>query len=778
VEALLAATAGLGGRAEPTEILRTVVEQAAALLNVEIANYAVLTDGRPMAEGYWKDGSWLGAPHEVELESSVQGVVWRTCQPYRTNDLASDSHTDSRLDGEIGLRSQLTVPLLSREGDPVGLVSVFNSRRPAGFTEDDQRLLMGLAEYGSSAYRRARAGAERQAAEREASLRRREVEVLLEVAERLTAATDPGEVLRGVMEVIAPLLAVRRIGIVTNEGDYALSGGLWDDGVWRPGGTRIPLDNSVSGWVIKNKRLWKSEDLDHDLLHFQGIAALQGVQIGASVAVPIMSGDGRVLGVLNLHSADRGDVFSDDDLRLAEGIARHIAIALERARLVGELRESEERFRHQAFTDSLTGLPNRASLIERLDAALTQARESGGRVALLFLDLDGFKLINDSLGHFVGDEVLSIIAQRLRDTVGDASTVARFGGDEFVILAEGVASSAAATAMAERLVAAIQRPFRLRGRDRFLSASAGVSLSGGGRGSNRSDRLLRESDIALYAAKARGKGRTALFEPSMSVLALTRMDLETDLQRALDRDELDLFYQPVFDLKTRDLNGVEALVRWAHPRRGLLVAEDFIHLAEESGLVLSIGEWALERACRNAAMLQAAAAPLQPILSVNLSARQFQQPGLVGRIASILHEAGVAPSTLEVEITESAMIEDLDSAVLTMRALRASGVRLAIDDFGTGYSSLAYLRRLAVDRVKIDQSFIAAVDIDPGTATIVRSVIELAHALGMTVTAEGIETEAQLEFLRSSGCDFGQGFLLSPPTPIGDLESVLQAARV
>jgi len=264
----------------------------------------------------------------------------------------------------------------------------------------------------------------------------------------------------------------------------------------------------------------------------------------------------------------------------------------------------------------------------------------------------------------------------------------------------------------------------------------------------------------------------------MSSIAITRMDLESDLQRALDRHELDLHYQPIFALASTQLTGVEALVRWTHPRRGLLVAEEFIHLAEESDLILSIGEWALEHACQAASAWQSAVLPAQPILSVNLSARQFQQPDLVGRIATILREADLDPCTLELEITESAMIQDLERAITTMRALRESGVRLAIDDFGTGYSSLSYLRRLAVDRVKVDQSFVAAVDSDSGTATIVRSVVDLAHALGMTVTAEGIETIGQLEFLRSSGCDFGQGFLLSPAVPESELGSVFLATRV
>jgi diguanylate cyclase (GGDEF)-like protein len=775
IEALLAATAGLGGRAEPSEILRTVVEQSTALLNAEFASYATVRDGRPVVAGYWRDGSWVGEPHEI-LDDSIQGLVWRTRKPYRANDLEHDPNTNPELDRNLGLRSQITVPLLGRDSEPEGLVSVFNSGRSTGFSDDDLRLLAGFGEYASSAYRRARAGAARIAAEQEANLRSRELQALLEITDRLTAANDPGEVLQGIMEVIAPLLPVRRIGIVTNEGDHALSGGLWDDGIWHPGGTRIPLEGSISGWVITNKRMWRTADLEHDTQHFQGITALQGVHIGASLALPIMAGDGRVLGVLNLHSEAKGEVFGENEIRMAEGIARHLAVALERARLVRNLRESEERLRRQAYSDSLTGLPNRAALIDHLDIALKRPRQNRARLALIFLDLDGFKLINDSLGHFAGDEVLSMIGQRLRQTVPEPSMVARFGGDEFVVMAERVHSFQEANTLAENLMAAIQRPFRLRGRERYLSASAGVTLSGAGKGSSRAERLLREADIALYVAKARGKGRTAIFEPGMSDAALARMDLETDLQRAIDRNELDLYYQPIFALQSSRIEGVEALVRWIHPRRGLLAAEDFIHLAEESGLILSIGDWAIEKALTSAMAWRTALAPAEPILSVNLSALQFQQPDLLSRIAAMLRKTGLDPRTLEIEITESAMIQDLDRAIATMRALRDCGVRLAIDDFGTGYSSLSYLRRLAVDRVKIDQSFIAAIESDPGTATIVRSVIDLAHALGISVTAEGIETSNQLDILRSVGCDFGQGFLLSAAVPATELGNVFVSA--
>jgi diguanylate cyclase (GGDEF)-like protein len=610
--------------------------------------------------------------------------------------------------------------------------------------------------------------------------RRNQIETLLQFVDRLATAGDAAEVFQSVMEILAPLLSVKRVGIVTNEGDHALSMGLWDNGVWRPGGTRIPLDGSISGWVIQNRRIWRTENLATDPMHFRGIAALAGVQIGASMAVPIFGRDGDVLGVLNLHSEQAGGVFSEDDIRLAEGLARHLALPLERVRLIRELRESEERYRRQAFTDSLTGLHNRAWLMDHLTQAIDVARERGRRVALVFFDLDGFKIINDSLGHSYGDEVLALIARRLREAAPDPDLVARLGGDEFVLLVEHVASPEAALELAKRVSAAVRHHLRLRGRQRYLTTSAGVAVLPAGRHAYAAERLLREADIALYAAKARGRGQIALFEPSMSRLALQRMDLEADLQRALERRQLIVYYQPAYDLRTRAVRAVEALVRWQHPRRGLLPAAEFIRLADESGILAPIGDWAMEQAVRHAARWQQirdAEGP-QPALGVNVAVSQLQQPGFADRLAALLEAESVQPSTVEIEIADGAALQDADGTLASVDALRALGVRLTLDGFGNGRSSLSALRRLPVDRVKIDRSFIAALEEDAGTQTVVRSVIELAHALQIGVTAMGIETEGQFEFLREAGCDCGQGWLLSQPVPAEAVDRLLLGVGV
>jgi diguanylate cyclase (GGDEF)-like protein/PAS domain S-box-containing protein len=413
----------------------------------------------------------------------------------------------------------------------------------------------------------------------------------------------------------------------------------------------------------------------------------------------------------------------------------------------------ESELRTRAWHDPLTGLANRALFADRVDDALARRARDGRPLAVAFLDLDDFKSINDTLGHTAGDLLLRGIGERLAESVRPGDTVARFGGDEFALLFEG-ADAATAGHIAERIIAGLTRPFRILDEEVHARASIGLALASD---SETTDELLSGADTAMYVAKARGKSRVEFFEPRMRARAVERSGLRTDLEWALTRDELVIHYQPVVDVPTGVVRGFEALLRWNHPRRGLLAPGEFIELAEESGLIVSIGSWVLRRACEQAARWRRTTGR-DLTMAVNVSARQLQDPGLVGDIGAALRDATLAPSALILEITESATVEDTEGVIARLEELKALGVGLAIDDFGTGYSSLSYLRRFPVDQLKIDRSFVAGVGVNPEDRAIAASVIGLGHALGIHVVAEGVETVDQLEWLSLMDCDLAQGY--------------------
>ncbi|HZA80799.1 MAG TPA: EAL domain-containing protein [Actinomycetes bacterium] len=440
------------------------------------------------------------------------------------------------------------------------------------------------------------------------------------------------------------------------------------------------------------------------------------------------------------------------------------------ARDITQRQQLEEQLVRQALHDPLTGLGNRALFADRLEHALARGRRPEVSVAILLIDLDGFKDINDSLGHDAGDDLLTIAGMRLQGHARPGDTVARLGGDEFGVLLEDIAA-AEAVRSAEGLLEGLATPIVLRDRDLTPTASIGIAIATG----EDAETLLRNADTAMYAAKRQGKGRYAVFEPAMHATVLERLDLAADLGRAVEKGQLHLCYEPQINLGSGRISGLEALVRWRHPARGEVSPAEFIPLAEETGMILPIGRWVLQEACRQLRAWQERWPALAPLtIAVNLSARQLQHPGIVDEVRAALAAAGLDPQSLVLEITETAIMEQLDAAFTILTELRRLGVRLALDDFGTGYSSLSYLQRLPVDILKIDRSFVAGIAGSTEDSALARGILTLGQTLGLTTVAEGIETAEQLVALRELGCQLGQGYYFAKPLEPEVVDGLLQ----
>lgn len=436
---------------------------------------------------------------------------------------------------------------------------------------------------------------------------------------------------------------------------------------------------------------------------------------------------------------------------------------------------SEEQLNFLATHDALTHLPNRTLFIDRLGQTMARGRWKKQLVAVMFLDLDRFKVINDTLGHTIGDHLIKSVAQRLTESVRSGDTVARLGGDEFTIILTDIRHAEDVAKVAEKILNSLSRPFNLEGRELFITTSIGISLYPDD--GEQPDTILRNADTAMYRAKEQGRNNYQHYSPAMNASAFERLMIETNLRQALERNEFMLYYQPQVDLATWEIIGIEALLRWKHPAMGMVSPVKFIYLAEETGLIVPIGEWVLKTACMQNKAWQAAG--LKPVrVSVNVSGRQFQQPDMIKRINNVLDETGLAPSYLEIELTESILMKNEEKMIATMRELHEMGVKISIDDFGTGYSSLSYLKQFAIDSLKIDQVFVREITANPQDAAIVTAIITLAHSLNLNVIAEAVETDEQLHALRALKCNQMQGYLFSKPLSVEDMTKLFKGEKV
>jgi diguanylate cyclase (GGDEF)-like protein/PAS domain S-box-containing protein len=477
----------------------------------------------------------------------------------------------------------------------------------------------------------------------------------------------------------------------------------------------------------------------------------------ASAAVVAVRGDNIVRGALCTLSRQE-DAYWANELTFLRTAASLLSTGLQRI-------ESERRLAFLAQFDPLTGLANRTLLTDRFAQMIVQAKRHGSRLAVLFIDLDGFKFVNDSLGHAAGDELLAEVAHRLQAAIRTGDTVARISGDEFAVVLTDLAHAEHAAFVAQKILDRLAEPIVLREREVFVTASIGIAAFPGD--GQEAEELLGAADSAMYRAKSAGRNGYQFFTSEITQRTRARANLTFELRRALERNEFALAYQPKVDLASAKICGAEALLRWRHPSRGIVSPIEFIPALEESGLIVQVGEWVIRRACEDLKSLK------NLPVAINLSALQFRQRDLDARIRALVAAAGIDPALLELEITESQLMEDPEHAIRMMRSLREAGIRIAIDDFGTGYSSLAYLTRFPVKSLKIDRSFVADVFSDHADAAIVRTIIDMAHTLGFTVVAEGVETDRQAAFLRQFGCEQAQGYLFARPMPAADVTALI-----
>ncbi len=600
---------------------------------------------------------------------------------------------------------------------------------------------------------------------RELALRRADAQrAVAELGERALGTTDLDGLFDEAVASISSVLRVEMAGLsewIPEDDEFMI---LAEVGMDAAGARYAGSKGSLSGYTLLTGKPavvadWSTEN------RFERPAIVD--KLGASSAVNVVVKQrGRSFGVLIAASRELR-TFDTDEISFVQAVANVLSAAIDRV-------DAEDEMRHQGLHDPLTGLPNRVLFVDRLDQALAQAKRSGGPVGVLFCDVDQFKLVNNSLGHETGDELLRAVAQRFSELLRPGDTLARFAGDEFGVLVGEVSSVREVTRIAERVAASLASPFVVADGEHFVTASTGIAI---GDGTESAETLLRDADLAMRRAKERGRGRYELVDELMRERAVGQLRTENDLRRALDRDELRVHYQPIVSLATGVIGDFEALARWEHPERGLLSPAEFIPMAEESGLVVELGDRVLALACEQAARWRLEH-PQTPVgISVNVSARQLADHEFPARVASVLERTGLPATSLRLEVTETTLVEEHQWSVDNFARLKGFGVGVVLDDFGTGFSSLGYLRRFPFDLLKIDRSFIDQIS-NRTNAAIVTAVIGIAEALELEVVAEGVETKSQLAAVKALGCHHAQGYLFSRPVPVADATALLRGVSL
>jgi diguanylate cyclase (GGDEF)-like protein len=711
--------------------------------------YAVFADSR-------EDGRYCGTATEHDVAQHPEWIFADLVGHRPALTLTADTEVGCAL-ALMEERRQEVVAILDENGRFQGVVTrasiqkalLQETRRMRCLLEEDRQQLAAWSERLMTMYDASRS--------------------LLAVLARGGVETD---VLQSGIDALASLIGARygAVGMVDESGHLLnfVYTGLSEEEAARI--DRYPQGAGLLGVVIRDNTSLRLDDLAQDP---RSAGFPPGHPVMKSLlAVPISHRE-HVFGRIYLCEKRDGAAFSADDETLAMSFAHTLALALDNAREIQRIREQQRELDYLAHFDALTGLPNRELLGDRMRQALAQARHHEYRVACLFVDLDNFKHVNDSLGHAMGDILLMQVAERMLMTLREGDTLARLGGDEFVVLLPDLREPRDAALVAQKILAALEGPFELASQEVYAGASIGISLYPVD--AKGPDALLANADAAMYHAKAMGKSTYQFFALEMSQRAHAHVQMEGRLRRALEQGEFLLHYQPQIELETRRIVGMEALLRWQNPELGLVSPATFIPLAEESGLIVSIGSWVLHTACRQARQWLDAGFPIR--VAVNLSARQFQRAGLLEIVGEALRKSGLPSAYLELEITESLLMHNVESTLATLKRLSELGLRVAMDDFGTGYSSLSYLKRFPVDVLKIDQSFVRDITRDPNDAAIVAAIAAMASQLGIKIVAEGVETDEQLEFLRARNCQCAQGYYFSRPVVAEEATALLRADR-